>query len=167
MAKKNEIDSLKTREQRFKEDRYDKMFVSKRMITSKAFRSLSTAPACQVFMIFLTKCVPKRIDGKPSRKNSWYIANNGDIQFTYKEAWENWSIDSSKFTRAIDELVRVGLIDITKSGFGLKKDLSLYAISDRWGKYGTDEFVVQKREKRKQSLGFAKGNRYGRNSSKK
>ena len=167
MAKKNEIDSLKTREQRFKEFRYDKMFNSKRMITSKAFRSLRTAPACQVFMIFLTKCVQRQIDGKPKRKDNWYIANNGDIQFTYKEAWENWDIDSSKFTRAIDELVRVGLIDITKSGFGLKKDESRYAISDRWEQYGTDEFVVQKRQKRKQHLGFTRGNRHGRNSSKK
>ena len=167
MVNKNEIDSLKTREQRFKEARYDKMFISKRMITSKAFRSLSTAPACQVFMIFLTKCVPKQIDGKPKRKDNWYISNNGEIQFTYKEAWEKWSIDSSKFTRAIDENVRVGLIDITKSGFGLKKDESRYAISDRWERYGTDEFVIKKRKKRKQSLGFAKGNKYGRNSGKK
>ena len=164
MAKQNEIDSLKTREQRYKESKWDKMFVSRRVITSKAFLSLKTAAACQVFMIFLTKCVPKQINGKPKRKDGWYIANNGEIQFTYDEALEKWGITQKKFTKAIDEVVRVGLIDITKSGFGLKKDKSLYAISDRWEKFGTDEFVVKKRQKRKQQLGFTKGKSYGKNS---
>jgi hypothetical protein len=142
------------------------MFVSKKMITSAAFRSLKIPAACQVFMIFLTKCTPKQIDGKPNRKDGWYIANNGEIQFTYKEAWEKWGISSNKFTRAIDELIRVGLIDITKSGFGLRKDESRYAISDRWENFGTNEFVVKKRQKRKQNLGFTKGNSYGRNCAK-
>ncbi|MHC4461850.1 MAG: hypothetical protein ACYS30_10515 [Planctomycetota bacterium] len=167
MAKESEIDVLKTCEQRFKEVKWDRMFVSKRMITSKAFRSLKTAAACQVFMIFLTKCVPKQIDGKPKRKDGWFIANNGEIQFTYDEALRKWGILNKRFTKAIDELVRVGLIDITKSGFGLNKDKSLYAISDRWEKFGTDEFVIQRRRKRVQQLGFTKGNSYGRNSTKK
>ncbi len=134
MAKKTEIDSLKTREQKFREVKWDKMYLSKRLITSEAFRSLKTAAACQAFMIFLYKCQVKPIEGSPKRKKEYYIANNGEIQFTYDEALEKWRITQKKFTKAIDELVRVGLIDITKSGFGLKKDKSLYAISDRWEK---------------------------------
>ena len=167
MAKKAEIDSLKTREQRFKEAKWDRMFISRKVITSKAFRSLKTAAACQVYMIFLYKCQWKLIEGSPKRKKEYYIANNGEIQFTYDEALDKWGITQKKFTKAIDELVRVGLIDITKSGFGLQKDKSLYAISDRWEKFGTDEFVVKKRQKRKQVLGFTKGNSYGKNSGKK
>ncbi len=143
------------------------MFVSKRMITSKAFRSLKTAVACQVYMIFLTKCVPKQVDGKPKRKYGWFIANNGEIQFTYIEAEEKWGISSGKFKRAIEQLVVVGLIDIAKSGFGLHRDLSLYAISDRWEKYGTDEFVQMERPKRKQKIGFRKGNKHGKNCKPK
>jgi hypothetical protein len=38
---------------------------------------------------------------------------------------------------------------------GLHKDVTLYAISDRWEKYGTDEFIVKKRPKQKQQFGFA------------
>ena len=167
MAKRSEIDSLKTSEQKYKEVKWGRMFVSRKQITSEAFRSLKTAAACQVFMIFLTKCVPKQIDGKPKRKDGWYIANNGEIKFTYDEALGKWGITQKKFTKAIDELVRVGLIDITKSGFGLQKDKSLYAVSERWEKFGTDEFVVKKRQKRKQQLGFTKGNSYGKNSGKK
>ena len=168
MAKKSEIDGLKTREQKFKEVKWNRMFVSRKMITSEAFRALKTAAACQVFMIFLNKCIPDRVQTRPMRREKeWRITNNGEIQFTYDEALEKWGIKQKKFTKAIDELVRVGLIDITKSGLGLKKDKSLYAISDRWEKFGTDEFVVKKRQKRVQQFGFTKGNSYGKNSGTK
>lgn len=102
-----------------------------------------------------------------SREKEWRITNNGEIQFTYLEAEKKWGISVGKFTRAIDDLLRVGLIDITKTGLGLHKDESLYAISDRWEKFGTDKFVVMERPKRKQQLGFTKGNSYGKNSGKK
>ncbi len=164
MAKKSEIDGLKTREQKFKEVKWDRMFVSRKMITSEAFRALKTAAACQVFMIFLNKCIPDRVQTRPMRREKeWRITNNGEIQFSYIEAEGKWGISDGKFTRVIDELLRVGLIDITKTGIGLHKDATLYAISDRWEKYGTDEFVVMKRPKRKQQFGFTKKNKYGRN----
>jgi len=167
MAKKSEIDGLKTREQRFKEVKWNRMFVERRAVTSKAFLDLKTAAACQVYMIFLNKCQWKPIEGSPRREKEYYLANQGEIQFTYDEALEKWGILNKRFTKAIDELVRVGLIDITKSGLGLKKDKSLYAISDRWEKFGTDEFVVKKRQKRAQQFGFTKGNSYGKNSGTK
>ena len=110
----------------------------------------------------------EKVKARPMRsEKEWRITNNGEIQFTYTEALEKWGIKDGKFTRAIDELIRVGLIDIAKAGFGLHKDVSLYAISNRWEKFGTDEFVVKKRQKRKQQLGFTKGNSYGKNSGKK
>ena len=167
MAKKSEIDSLKTREQRFKEAKWDRMFVSRRQVTSKAFLALKTAAACQVFMIFLNKCQWKPIEGSSKRSKEYYLANQGEIQFSYNEAEKKWGIKAGRFTRAIDDLMRVGLIDIAKTGFGLLKDVNLYAISDRWENFGTDGFVVKKRPKRKQQLGFTKGNSYGRNSGKK
>jgi len=166
MAQKSEINSLKTREQKFKEVKWGRMFVSRQQITSEAFRNLKTAAACQVFMIFLYKCQMKLIEGKPKRKKEYYIANNGEIQFSYDEALDKWGISSKRFTKSIDELVRVGLIDITKSGFGLKKDKSLYAISGRWEKFGTNEFIIKKRQKRKQQLGFTNKNKHGRNCNK-
>ncbi len=168
MAKRSEIESVKTRDRRFREIKWDKMFVSRSVITSKAFLSLRTAAACKVYFIFLSKCRWEKLKTRPMRsEKEWRITNNGEIQFSYKEAEEKWGILSGRFTRAIDEMIRVGLIDIVKTGFGLYKDVSLYAISDRWEKFGTDEFVVKKRQKRKLNLGFAKGNRYGRNTDKK
>lgn len=101
------------------------------------------------------------------REKEWIIANNGEIQFSYLEAEKKYGIKAGRFTRAIDELMRVGFIDIAKTGFGLQKDVTSYAISNRWEKFGTDEFIVVRRPKRKQRLGFAKGNSYGKNSGKK
>ena len=159
----NSEDLLMTREQRFRARKWDKMFVSRSMITSKAFLALRTAAACQVFMIFLGKCRMEKVQTRPMRREKeWTITNNGEIQFTYKEAENKCGISTGKFLRAIEELVRVGLIDIAKSGFGLHKDITLYAISDRWEKFGTDEFVVKERPKRTQQIGFAKGNNYGK-----
>lgn len=167
MAKKSEIDSLKTKQQRFSEAKRDRMFVSKRHVTSDAYRALTTSTACHVFRIFLTKCRWEKLQTKPGRREKeWVHANNGELQFTYKEAWEDWGISNNRFTRAIDQLVEVGLIDIAHSGFGLHKDVTLYVISDRWEKYGTDEFVHAKRPKRL-GLGFRQGNRHGKNSKKK
>jgi len=145
-----------TREQRFKARKWDKMFVSRRMITSKAYLDLKTATSCQVFMIFLSKCRVEKVQTRPmSREKEWRITNNGEIQFTYAEAEAKYGISTGKFTRAIDELIRVGLIDIAKTGMGLHKDVTLYAISNRWEKFDTDEFIVMKRPKRKQQFGFA------------
>ncbi len=64
------------------------------------------------------------------REREWVLVNNGEIRFTYLEAQEKWGIAPGKFRRAIDELVRVGLIEITDTGFGLHKDATLYAISE-------------------------------------
>jgi hypothetical protein len=164
MAEKSDIDALMTREQRFKARKWDRMFVSRSVITSTAFLALKTAAACQVYLIFLNKCVPKKLQTRPGRREKEYmITNNGEIQFTYTEAETKYGISEGRFKRAIDDLIRVGLIDITKTGLGLKKDVSLYAISDRWEKFGNDEFVVETRPKRKQQLGFTYKNKHGRN----
>jgi hypothetical protein len=156
MAEERDIDALRTREQRFKARKWDKMFVSRAVITSKAFLALKTACACKVYLIFLSKCRMEKTQARPMhREREWQITNNGEIQFTYAEAETKYGIPAGKFTRAIDELLRVGLIDITKTGLGLHKDVTLYAISERWKKFGTDEFVVKRRPKRKQQFGFA------------
>jgi hypothetical protein len=164
MAEKSDIDALKTREQRFRARKWNKMFVSRAVITSKAFLALKKVAACQVYLIFLSKCRMEKLQTRPGRsEREWFITNRDELQFAYAEAEEKYGISAGKFTRAIDDLIRVGLIDITKTGLGLHKDVTLYAISDRWEKYGTDEFVVKKRPKRKQQYGFTNKNKHGRN----
>ena len=66
-------EQLMTREQDFKAKKWDRMFVSRSVITSKAFLSLSTAAACQVYLIFLSKCRYERAQGKPKRKAPYIV----------------------------------------------------------------------------------------------
>ena len=116
-----------------------------------------------MYLIFLSKCRWEKAQIKPgSRDKEWLISNNGELEFTYAEAQNQYGFTEGKFLRAIDDLLRVGLIDIAKSGFGLRKDKTLYSISTRWRKYGTDEFKREERSKRDITLGFSKGNRHGR-----
>lgn len=154
----NTENSRKTKYQKLKDEKWNKMFVSRKVITSKAFLSLKTAAACQVYLIFLTKRVMKE------ELTGWVIKNNGEIQFTYNEAQEKWNISNGRFKRAIEMLVEAGFIDIAKTSSGVKKDVTLYAISDRWEKYGSDEFIQTSRPKRNEQLGFKKGNKHGKNS---
>ena len=159
------IEALKTRQQRYRDRRWDRMFVSRALVTSRAFLSLKTAAACQVFMIFLGKCRWEKAQIRPgSRDKAYVLGNNHEIQFSYKEALDKYGISAKRFTGAIDELLRVGLIDIAHSGFGLHKDATKYAISERWRQYGTDEFERVERPKRGVKLGFRKGNRHGQHS---
>ncbi len=119
----------------------------KDLIRSKAFRGL-TSTAKDVYLHFLLKRQFRNSNrnkkhGKGVRME---IINNGKICFPYSEA-EKIGIPRPTFARALDNLVERGLIDITHAGSGgVKGDMSLYAISDRWEKFGTDEFIEAHRE---------------------
>jgi hypothetical protein len=44
----------------------------------------------------------------------------------------------------------------------LQRDCTLYAISERWRNYGTDQFQLELRQPRQVPLGFRKGNTLGK-----
>ena len=89
------------------------------------------------------------------------ILNNGEIEYCYSEA-EKKGIPRPSFMRNLDMLIEYGFLDITHSGSGGKKgDKSLYAISDRWRDYGTDNFVPSSRPKDlRQGRGFQSGDNH-------
>ena len=146
------------------------MYIEREIIMSKAMRRLSKKKfAIHVLLIFFTKKVIRKHNvsaSKRSGKGVYYIENQGEIQFTYLEAERKWGISPRRFRDAIDLLIEVGFIDIACQGMGLKHDKSLYAISDRWRLYGTEDFIEgKKRPKCKRGYGFRKGNRLGKYST--
>lgn len=156
--------ALQSREQRFLTKRQDAMYVAKSLVRSPAWWSLGET-ACKVLMIFLTKrqFEELKVDAKPGkREKAWLIKNNGTIIFTCSEA-ERYGITRGRFVRAIDQLIEVGFLDISHSGFGLHRDATLYSLSQRWKFYKTPDFVQAQRPRRGARLGFRKGNRHGRN----
>jgi len=136
--------------------------IEKRLLRSKAYRSLRTPTAYFVLGIFWSKRQMTQV-GRPG-KRQWVIANNGEIEFTYPEAERKYGISGSAFRKAIDELRDKGFIDIAESGAGLYKAKNLYSISDRWPLYGTPEYEPPKpRPRGPVNKGFRQGNRHGRN----
>lgn len=109
------------------------------ILKSEAFWDL-TATAIKVFMVFRMKCrITKNSAGKREIDN---IANNGEIIFTFLEAWNNYGIDKSTFLRAIDKLIEVGLIEISEHGG--QHHTNKYAISNNWMKYPEQKFTRPK-----------------------
>lgn len=138
----------------------------KRLLKSKAYRSLRTPTSYFVFGIFMTKRQMTQV-GR-SGKRLWVITNNGEIKFTYKEAKEKYGVSYGAFRQAIDELRDKGFIDVAESGAGLYKSANLYSISDRWKLYGTPEYEKPKpRPKGPINKGFQKGNQYGLNAKRR
>jgi len=124
-----------------------------------------TKTAVTVFLLFHKKRKLKNM-GK-NGKERWVIVNNGEIVFPYCEAKKKYGIPASTFTKAIDQLIEFGLIDINHHGGGMVKDMTTYYISDRWRDYGTPDFKEKTRPKDTRKLGFTAKNWEERSKKKR
>lgn len=130
-----------------------KLVIDADLVLSRAFLNL-TGVAPQVYLLFLRRRRLVKIGRKG--KERWVIENNGEIVFPYAEAENKFGITRPRFQRAIDQLVEHGFIDIAHLGGGTGKDVSKYAISDRWQNYGTNNFIQKHRQKDTRGFGFKK-----------
>ena len=85
----------------------DVMFVPRRMHRSPAFRKL-TASSILVLFEFLYR----RQMVELGRRDRWVTKNNGEIVLTYAETTTRFRIARSTFRNSIDQLVKLGFIDI-------------------------------------------------------
>jgi hypothetical protein len=130
------------------------------LLKSPAWISLR-GKAPQVFMIFM--CKRSEGKGKARRKPKIYrAANYKELEFTYSEAL-SYGIGEHAFRRAIDALIDIGLIDVQEYGGGTECRATVYSLSNRWKKWGTDEFQAFRRIKH--SRGFcSEDKRYRRDT---
>lgn len=111
------------------------------MFYSEPFKALSASA-----MRTLMRCLQKRTWEKHRRhgeKKIKYI--DGDFIFPYGEA-ESLGIGTTQFWKNVTLLIELGFIDLAYQGGRYQrdqheKDYSRYRLSDRWRKYGTDNFV--------------------------
>ena len=115
-------------------------WIERELLESHTYDSLSNTSKIVLAKFFL-KRQTKKIKGR-NRCNTWPITNNGKIEFTYLEAEEKWGISKKRFAKALKELVRKGVIDVVYLGGAYQRDRSKFAISDRWKKYGRDDFEI-------------------------
>jgi len=135
----------------------DVMFVPRRMHRSPAFRKL-TATAIVILIEFYYRRRFSRINNPRTGNHEYVIVNNGEIVLTYAETTKRFGIARSTIRNSIDQLVKLGFIDIAHHGGGMMKDSSKYGISERWREYGKEEFIKKSRKKDKRKLGFRKDN---------
>lgn len=105
-------------------------YIEKEMYESKAFLSL-TGFAPQLLILFLGKRFIKTRRNKKGKKIK-YCSNCENIIFTYIEAKEKYGITLKRFTKARDDLLERGFINIKNPGGSFKKDKTVYAMSDQW-----------------------------------
>ena len=121
-------------------------YIKNEILTSRAFLSLKYPASYCVYLIFCLKLIFPRKD-KESRnrlnrtgRESTGPLNSRELQFSYREAREFYGMSDGVFSRALRDLHRVGLIDVVKSGMGLKQSCNVYGLSERWRKFETDDF---------------------------
>ena len=101
------------------------------MLNSEVFRSLNQG-SINVYFDMQIKHQNRELKGKSSR-----------IPFSYGLAKKK-GIAPSTFRRATKELREKGFIEIVKTGTGgPKPSSSKYKLSNRWKKYGTDDFITK------------------------
>ena len=79
MAEQSNINALRTREQKYRRQRYNDMYIERAFILSEAVKAL-TATALRVYLIFLTKRDLKPIQGKVGKrggKRRYELVNQG------------------------------------------------------------------------------------------
>jgi hypothetical protein len=148
-AKKWRIENPWYSPEYFKDE--SKIYVTKEMLESKAYRSLSRC-AMLIYQDFLAK--REMIPTKRNRQSIWKINNNGEIIYPYTEAKDK-GFSGDQFVKSIDELQEKGFLDITHQGKGGRKtadgtgDATRYWIDDRWKDYGMDDFRPPRNPRKK------------------
>lgn len=134
---RNETDqSVKSREM-------NGVYLEAALMHSQAFRELSIW-SVRVYLRFLQKRVMVK-DKHKSRSSTYRITNNGEIIFTYREALK-MGISERNFRNSLDQLQRVGFLDIVHYGKGGSSgESTLYLIDTRWKHYGTEHFEPPKK----------------------
>lgn len=125
------------------------------LIDSWAYADLS-GNAAKVLLRFMCKRQVQVSPAAGKRPKRTVILNNGKITYSYDEA-EKHGYSRGTFARIIDSLVDHGFIDIAESGAGLFRSATYYALSERWQKWNTPDFVESPRKKRTGQIGFKLG----------
>ncbi len=123
----------------------DRLVLSKTMLRSKAFVTLTGAAKQILFELYMRL----KLDGyKPKKRykgdERFYEKNNGQLVLTYKGIHKQFGYSTATISKAIDQLVAHGFIEIVELGCGVKRQSHKIALIKKWQEYGTPEFVPGK-----------------------
>lgn len=121
------------------------------LVLSPAYKALKES-GLRVLNIFLLRQPMEKVGAKEWAPKQ----TENEIKFTYTNANKLLDFTDPRFTRAIDDLIEKGFIDLRYQGGGAEGDHSLYVLSDMWKHFGTDQFKVRPRPKKGLNIGFIK-----------
>jgi hypothetical protein len=131
------------------------IYIERPLTNSLAFIKLPGS-AAKVLLWFLARRQFQQ--SRKFRRKEWVNKNNGEIVFSYAEAENKFKLTRPRYSRALDDLIKFGFIDINHHGGGLFKDMTTYYISERWKNYGTPAFKEKSRRKDTRGLGLTSEN---------
>ena len=129
------------------------LYIDPAIPRSKAWQALTGTSIKVLFEFFLRRVVVKR-KRRPQGGPPFDIVNNGEIVFTYLEADDRYGLSSKQFSKALDDLIEKGFLEVSHLGAAYRGDKSMYSISDRWKKYKTPEFEEVERPRDNVKRGF-------------
>ncbi len=112
--------------------------VQNALIDGAVLRSIRHADTIRVLLIFMSKA-PLPPTRRRKRDQRRALAASPDLFFSFAEAVYR-GITRKSFARAIRELVATGVIDVLHRGTGMRGDPSKYRLSERWRKFGDEDF---------------------------
>lgn len=121
-----------------------KAWVWKEMLVSKAWLNLSGVSP-QVYGLFLLEVKTERISKRGPKEKQFRLKDNGNLMLPYRFVEATYGITQPRFTRAIDDLVEHGFIDIVEIGSGTGRRPTVYRLSERWREYGKPTFAKHER----------------------
>ena len=111
--------------------------IERELLSSKAYLSLKGFAPQLLFLFYCRRRLEKK--GRKG-KEKWVCVNASEIEFTYSEAKKKFGIGSQRFTRAVDELISKGFINIVHQGGCYRRDRTIYELSQRWRQFGKADF---------------------------
>ena len=125
------------------------IYIERELYQSAAFNSLGRV-ALRVLIAFLDKRMREKKgearDKKGNKRKPKFI-NLDRIYLTYGELEKKYGINPQSVTRAIDELLAKGFIEIRHQGGAYKHDKTRYALVDKWMLWNKDSTPFSVRQK--------------------
>jgi hypothetical protein len=105
-------------------------FVERSLFESQAFLSLRGFSA-QLLILFLGKRQRGPDKGRKGEPRvTW--SNLSNLNMTYRELKEKHGVPIPRATRAIDDLLAKGFLEIRHQGGAYRQDKTVYALVDKW-----------------------------------
>ena len=137
------------------------IYIERELYQSEVFNSLGGV-AIRVLIAFLDKrkreTTSEARDKKGNKRKPKFI-NLDNITLTYGELEKKYAVKPQSTTRAIDELLAKGFIEIRHQGGACKHDKTVYALVDKWMLWSKNTLPFCERKKDRVHRGYQNNNK--------